>query len=161
MKERYADTWEDADFTPLSLAWALRRASEVGEWDDLAAFWASQAFKGAREDIVREVVQDVLMAPILSYPGRSVRPLCKACGGIDMIAYLLMDGVDVPLDPDDPSTWNFAPCPRCGGTGTEPEEDPGEDDPSWDWPPELYIGSLTEEFGLLDEDDGQNGPEAR
>ncbi len=155
MRERYIDPIpEDADLTPLSLAWALRRAGEMGEWDTLAAYWASQAFKGASEDIVREVIQDVLMAPILSYPGRSVRALCKACGGVSLAIRLLAeDGINIGLDPNDPSTWDIAPCPRCGGTGNEPEEVAGVATPtmwgdiSWDWPP--------------DSGDGHNGPEAR
>ncbi len=141
------------DLTPLSLAWKVRREDDEGVWGDLVEFLVSQAFRGASKDLIREVVQDVLMAPVLSYPGRSVRALCKACGGISLTTLLLMSGINIRLDPNDPSTWDIAPCPRCGGTGTEPEGDAGAAAPtmwsdiSWDWPP--------------DSSDGYNGPEAR
>jgi len=154
MRERLMNIIKELgpDLTPLSLAWKAWRGDDEGVWGDLAIWLVFEAFKGASEEIVEEVIQDILMAPVMSYPGRSVRPLCKACGGVSLAARLLMDGIDIRPGPGDLGAWNFAPCPRCGGTGTEPEE--GVDaaapamwgDVSWDWPP--------------DSDDGYNGPEA-
>jgi hypothetical protein len=163
---------EDVALTPLTFAWEARLEDEEGLLDDLVRSLVSEAFKGASPELINEVVRDVLMAPVLSYPGRSVRPLCKACGGVSMTTYLLMEGMDIRFDPRDRSTWDVAPCPRCGGTGTEPEEGAGlaradeQDmwaDISWDWPPELYTGDLAQEFGLFEDpsDEGYNGPEAR
>jgi hypothetical protein len=163
---------EDVALTPLTLAWEVRLEDDEDFRSALVRSLVSAAFKGASPELVNEVIRDVLMAPVLSYPGRSVRPLCKACGGVSMTTYLLMEGADIRFDPYDPSTWDVAPCSRCGGTGTEPEEggnlakadepDMGADI-SWDWPPELYTGDLTREFGLFDDpsDEGYNGPEAR
>jgi len=139
------------------------RAAQVAGNHTHAAELARRAFRGLRDDLLQEILEDLRYAPVMPSPGTRVYPLCRECEGAGVVVHPLMRGHYWRLDPEMQGDWEL-PCPRCGGEGIEPAEDLegpyGEDvahdggddgfctpdwwdgvgaDLTWDWPPEEEV----------------------
>jgi hypothetical protein len=142
------------------------RAAQVRGNHAHATELARRAFRGLRDDLLQEVLEDLRETPVMERPGTRVYPLCRECGGSGVVVHPLMRRDYWRLDPEMRGDWEV-PCPRCGGEGVEPEvaegdlegsygediaHNGGDDgfstpdrwdgvgaDVSWDWPPEDVV----------------------